>query len=287
MAIEACEWPKLGLPLENADQVQSHLRAIVEYGHQALAVVSGEIEKLTEPSTQDVVLRSKYREFTSKLRNLHHNLVQYVEVVQNHPSCSKERQKAILAELGNCKGETQLNRMDVRKFPRLIDFLWEFKGWLENVTDKLDNIKKQLDVFDKEKSKEFATAQTAELEAHNRLRWVKMAETAASGVGALIGAAVEAVGEAVVIDVLPLASCGRLWSYLVSSEFKEEEHENHEIKSKLDELSEAAAKVRFEYVGECVNIHRPQLLFCDLKSSLEIIFQILEESDRRKMAITL
>ena len=281
MSIEVSELTELVSPLENGEQLQNRLQAMFEYDHKSLAAFSSIMEKLAEPSTQNVLLRSKYRELTSMLKDIHQNLVQYVEVVHNHPSCSKERQKAILAELRDCEEEALIQRVDEGKFPRLSDFLWEFKGWVENVRGKLDERKKLLDIFDKEKSEAFHTAKTAELQARNQVSWGTIVGTLA---GSVVGAAL-----VIPTGVLPLITISAgLGSYLASSEFKEKEQDNHELKSKLDELSEVARSLpkRIDDIREGINTHSPHMLFRDLKNSLEIIFKIFEESDRRKLAKT-
>ena len=281
MAIELPELTELVSPLENGEQLQNRLQAMFEYDHKSLAAFSSIMEKLTEPSTQNVVLQSKYRELTSMLKDIHQNHEQYVELVHNHPSCSKERQKAIFAELRDCDEEARLQLVDEGKFPHLIDFLWEFKGWLKNVRGKLDERKKLLDLFDKEKTEAFHIAKTAELQARNHVSLGTIVGTLA---GSIVGAAL-----GISTGILPLVTASAsLGSYLASSEFKEKEQDNHELKSKLDELSEAARSLPkgIDDIREGMNTHIPRMLFRDLKNSLEIIFKIFEESDRRRLAKT-
>ena len=269
------------------DRLRSLLKSVFEYGHTVFQAL---LECMDELKSENAKLRGEYRELKAKLRQLHHKVKEYIDVIENHPACNRERKEQIFAEIDGSHSEA---RLDVEKnnFPRIIDFLKDFGSWLNSVSAALKVVSKLRKEFDEETKEASIKAHKAEYAARKRKRIsLGVAGTsvmvAGAGAGVLLGGGAQLSGGVLCVG----GSIVALWSYLAMGWFEEQESESHDFKTKLDRLNQDAKK--FEDVTRSLerkmhaatlfqqhaNItNRPHPFIHDLEHTFKIIFETFEK----------
>ena len=99
------------------------------------------------PATEDVQLYYLYHKLTSIRSKLRDKSLEYLYVLQIHPSCNEVRTQAILAECDSARHEP-IDIDNEGSFPRTIDFLKELVIWHDSVMTKHEELKILIHNFD-------------------------------------------------------------------------------------------------------------------------------------------
>lgn len=269
------------------DRLRNLLTTVFEYGHTVFEAL---LECMDELQSNNVRLRGEYRESTSKLKDIHHKVKEFIDVIENHPACTREKQQSIFAEIDGCESEARLD-LENDDFPHIADFLRQLGSWIDNVKEKLKELCDLRKEFDEETIKLLKEAEKAE---HDARKWknvsVGVAGTSAmlagAGAGILLGGGLLLYGEILFVGGSSVA----LWSYLAKGWFEDQRNESHELKTKLDRLNQDAKKFgdvtrsleRKMHSATLTQQHanitnRPHPFIRDLKTTYQIIFETFEE----------
>ena len=271
---------------ERFKRFQELLQTVCEYGHTIFSAVVGRISEL---QAENVHLQDRYRQLKEGLKKCYDKVLEYIDIVDNHPVCDEERKKRINEELSSNK-DSKLDLEDEGRFAETIGFLRDLGRWLGDVNAKLDQVKALFDDFDGEVREASTRAQKAEYEARTR-RMIALGCVGTSGFVAATGAGVLISGGPRLESGLMLTIGGSvaLWSYLTLSSFQEQEHDSCEFKFKVrcltrgaEELQDITRKVKEKMRVHALSIkrkdaiHQPPPVVNDIMGRFFDIFKILE-----------
>ena len=278
----------LGLALaQQYERLRSLLTTVFEYGHTVFQAL---LESVDELQSNNVSLRGKYRESRSKQEEICHKAKECIDVIENHPACTRERQQRIFDEIDGSDSEARLD-LEKNDFPNIADFLRELGSWLDNVQAKLKELSDLRKIFDDETKILLNEAEKAE---HDARKWKKVSlgvagtsvMVAGAGAVVLLGGGPQLSGGVLCVGGGSVA----LWSYLAMGWFEEQKSESYELKVKLDRLNQDAKKFgdttrsleRKMHATTLTQQHeniinRPHPFIRDFKTTYQIIFETFEE----------
>ena len=213
----------------------------------AVDVCAAVSHPLGDLATEDVQLYSLYHKLTSIRSKLRDKSLEYLVVLQIHPSCNEVRTQAILAECDSARHEP-IDLDNEGRFPRTIDFLKELVIWLDSLMTKHEELKILIHTFDFETRE--ASAGVEKTCQNN-------------GVAAIVGMSLAVVGGAVAFlgrgyGALLLPLVGALGVYLLSDAYYDEQKRGgHELKSKVEKLNQDACQLG--YMTKYVDTKRQEM----------------------------
>ena len=236
------------------------------------------------PATEDVQLYYLYHKLTSIRSQLRDKSLEYLVVLQIHPSCNEVRTQAILAECDSARHEP-IDIENEGRFPRTIDFLKELVIWLDSVMTKHEELKILIHNFDFETRE--VSAGVEKMCQNNRVAAiVGMSLAVAGGAAAFLGRGYGRL-------LLPLVGGVALGVgvYLLSDTYDEQKRGGHELKFKVEKLNQDARQLG--YMTKCVDTKRQEMELtekrtdtvchrplCALKEHFETLFTFLEGNEK-------